>query len=85
MLEKTPLIVSSSKALKRVVEETNSGDVFVANDEQDLANKINNLYMDKNMQLKYGENGYKAASTGKYSWDNDKEMLISCYQKMRNK
>ena len=79
MMMRKPVIVSSCRPLKRVVEDAKCGLVFRANDAAHLARCLNQLYRaDKNILEEYGENGYKAA-TGKYSWKNDSRRLIEMY------
>jgi len=80
MIMKKPVIVSSCKPLKRIVEDTGSGLVFNANNSESLADCLIKLYKDGNkIAEKYGENGHQAA-LGKYSWKNDSGRLVRMYK-----
>ena len=80
MIMKQPVIVSSCKPLKRIVEDTGSGLVFNANNSKSLADCLVKLYEDGDeIAKKYGENGHHAAF-GKYSWENDSERLVKMYK-----
>lgn len=70
MLEGKPVVVSSCKPLKRVVEETDSGLVSEAGKKKDLADKIIDLYNNENLRRELGENGKKAAQ-GRYNWQKE--------------
>ena len=75
---KKPVIVSSCKPLKRIVEETQAGLVFKANDPSDLARCLECLYKNGDGIEKFGENGRRAA-LGPYSWKNDSARLLKLY------
>jgi glycosyltransferase involved in cell wall biosynthesis len=80
MIMKKPVIVSSCKPLKRIVEDTGSGLVFNANNSESLADCLIKLYEDGNeIAEKYGENGHRAV-LGKYSWKNDSGRLVKMYK-----
>ncbi len=82
MMMKKPVVVSSCRPLKRIVEETQSGIVFRVNDPSDLARCLVNLYRGGDVDAKkYGENGQKAA-LGSYSWKNDSKRLIKMYHNL---
>lgn len=65
MLEGKPVVVSSCTPLKRMVEETNNGLVFEAGNAKELADKIIDLYNNKNLRGELGKNGKKAIQ-GRY-------------------
>lgn len=81
MLMKKPVIVSSCRPLKRIVNETKSGLVFKANEEKDLASKIHKLYNSSELRNRLGINGYKAA-INEYNWSNDANRLLNIYDKL---
>lgn len=81
MLMKKPVIVSSCRPLKRIVNDTQSGLVFKANDEKDLARKIYRLYTCSELRSILGHNGYNAAKN-EYNWSNDAKRLINIYNKL---
>lgn len=78
-----PVLVSSCKPLKRVVEETNSGLVFEAGDEKDLADKIIDLYNNENLRKELGKNGKKAVER-RYNWRIEAKKLINLYRQLGN-
>ncbi len=80
MIMKKPVIVSSCKPLKRIVEDTESGLVFNANNSEDLADCLVKVYEDGDeIAKKYGQHGHQAA-LGEYSWKNDSERLVKMYE-----
>lgn len=80
MMTGKPMLVSSSAPLKRVVESCQSGLVFKAGDEKDFAQKVNQLYQDKELCSTLGANGKKATLEGTLNWENEKEALLKLYQ-----
>jgi len=83
MLEGKPVVVSSCKRLKRVIEETNSGLVFEAGNEKELADKIIDLYKNENLRRELGKNGKKAVQ-GRYNWQKESRKLINLYRELDN-
>ena len=80
MIMEKPVIVSSCEPLKRIVSNTESGLVFEANNSDNLAACLINLYKDGDkIAEKYGKNGHQAA-LGKYSWKNDSKRLVTMYK-----
>ena len=83
MLMGKPVIVSNCQPLKRVVEETNSGLVFEAGDEKDLADKVIALYRDRNLRENLGKNG-RDAVLKRYNWQRESEKLLDLYKGLSN-
>lgn len=83
MLEGKPVVVSSCKPLKRVVEETNSGLVFEAGNEKELAHKIIDLYKNESLRRELEKNG-KRAVQGQYNWRMESKKLINLYRKLED-
>ena len=79
MLFGKPLVVSSCRPLKRIVEQTKSGLVFCSGDEDSLAEKISSLFHSQKLCRLYGQNGETAAIYGKYSWTNQADTLLELY------
>jgi glycosyltransferase involved in cell wall biosynthesis len=77
-----PVLVSSSDPLKRLVNSTNSGLVFKADDPEDLANKVLLLYKNKNLCVELGKNGLKATTEGELNWDHEQHNLIKFYRSL---
>jgi glycosyltransferase involved in cell wall biosynthesis len=82
MLAGRPLLVSSSPPLQRIVRETDCGLVFEAENPRALAEKIMELYHNPFEATRLANNGFIAASTGRYTWKNSAEVLCSVYSKL---
>ncbi len=78
MLIGKPVIVSNALPLKRIVNETTSGEVFQSNNEKDFFEKI---LIIKNSTIPYGKNG-RTAVFNKYNWDNDSQKLLGVYNEL---
>ena len=79
MMSKKPVIVSSCKPLKRIVEKAGCGLVYKANDSEDLARCLIELYQGGNeMMQRLGEGGLVAA-TNTFSWKKDSMRLVEMY------
>jgi glycosyltransferase involved in cell wall biosynthesis len=83
MLFKKPVVVSSCKSLKRIVEDIGAGIVFNTGDPEDLAKKIIFLYNRPELRLRLGEKGYSAVSQGQYNWNFDGKVLLEVYVNLR--
>jgi len=81
MLEGKPVVVSSCRPLKRIVEETNSGLVFEAGNEKDLAEKLVRLFRDGALRKELGENGRKAVQR-QYNWQKGSKKLVNLYREL---
>lgn len=80
MMVGRPVIVSSCKPLKRVVETVESGKVFLAGDSLDFASKVRELYNDQILAKKLASNGVKATLEGNYNWRIDAKTLVGYYK-----
>jgi glycosyltransferase involved in cell wall biosynthesis len=81
MLAGKPVIVSDVRPLKRIVDETQSGLVFAADNPLSFADKVMTLHKDVELGKKLGGNGQKAAD-GRYSWIHDARRLVEVYEKI---
>jgi glycosyltransferase involved in cell wall biosynthesis len=81
MLMSKPVVVSSCRPLKRIVEETKSGLVFQAGDPKDLAKQILMLHVNPALQRECGRRGHKAA-THRYDWAIEGRKLTGLYQSL---
>lgn len=72
------LIVSDAAPLKRIIEETNAGEVFKSFDEKDFACKVEKIIKSNKS---YGENGITWVKE-KYNWKIDEKILIDLYEKI---
>ena len=84
MICKKPVLVSNCQPLARIVEDTQSGIVFQADNSDDLAQKLIMLYQNPEKVAEMGKNGYQAA-VGPYAWRHDAKRLIHMYQRLENK
>ncbi len=82
MMAGKPLVVSSSSSIKRVVELANSGLIFHAGDKNDLADKLETLYRNKNLREELGQNGFNATVKGDLNWERTSRQLVSLYQSL---
>ena len=84
MMAARPLLVSSSAPLKRLVEQYQSGLVFAAGDPKDFADKVLELYKNKDLKNRLGENGKKASLEGQLNWETTQRSLIQLYNSLFN-
>lgn len=78
----TPVVVSDLKAMRNVVEETNSGISFEAGCPSSLADALLKLHDDPELQEELGKNGRQAIKN-KYNFGNEVENLIDLYERIR--
>ena len=81
MICSKPVLVSNCRPLARIVNETQSGLVFEANNSNDLAKKLIRLYREPEQATKMGENGSRAAN-GSYAWRHDAKRLVQMYEEL---
>jgi len=79
MLCQRPVLVSSCRPLRRIVEETGAGIVFRADDPRDLADKLLWMHAHQSALKEMGIRGRKAA-LGPYAWKRDASRLTRVYQ-----
>ena len=82
MASELPLLVSDCPAQATLINDTNSGVVFEAENEQSLAKAIIDLYHSPEERAKMGLAG-KAAVLSTYSWDYTGKVLIDHYQSLK--
>ncbi len=83
MLFNKPLVVSSCRSLKRIIEDTGAGVVFKAGDPEDLSAKILLLYNRPNLSRRLSKKGHSAVIQGKYNWHSDGKVLTDLYSNLR--
>jgi len=81
MICQKPVLVSSCRPLKRIIENTGAGLVFRASDPIDLSSKIEYMYNHPQELQQMGIKGEKAA-LGKYAWRHDASRLINMYNQL---
>jgi glycosyltransferase involved in cell wall biosynthesis len=74
-----PVLVSDCKPLKRIVEISNSGRIFKANDFKHMAIVIEEMYRNREELTEYGKNGQYMA-LNQFSWKNEAAKLIKLYE-----
>ncbi len=82
MLMSKPVIVSSCRPLKRIVEETKSGLVFHSGDPKHLAKQIQTLYSNSQLRTDCALHGHEAA-THQYNWMTEGAKLTRLYQSLQ--
>jgi glycosyltransferase involved in cell wall biosynthesis len=81
MLMSKPVVVSSCQPLKRIVEEAGCGLAFQANDPQDLAKRIQELYVNPQLQVDCGRHGREAVLK-RYNWVIEGQKLCFLYHSL---
>ena len=84
MMAAKPLLVSSSAPLKRLVDKHQAGLVFSAGNPKDFADKVLELYKNKDLRNQLGENGKKASMEGQLNWETTQRTLIQLYNTLLN-
>ena len=79
MLYSLPVIVSSAKPLKRIVEEENCG--YVYENSEDLINTLKYIIDNREELSIKSKNGYKAV-INKYNWKNDEKKMLSVVESL---
>jgi glycosyltransferase involved in cell wall biosynthesis len=80
MLMAKPVVVSSCRPLRRVVEGTGAGLVFEAGNPRSLADRVLAL-CDPELRRELGELGLRAASTT-YDWRRSADRLVAMYARL---
>lgn len=80
MLLEKPVLVSDSKAMARIVRETQCGEIFKSHSAKDFASAVLKI---KNSKIDYGKNGKKAVFE-KYNWRNSARELLRLYQELES-
>ncbi|BCS89208.1 glycosyltransferase family 4 protein [Pseudodesulfovibrio sediminis] len=78
MICKRPILASDCRPLKRILEETNSGYLFKANNAADFAAQLAHIHSHEEEAMHKAENGF-AAATGPYAWKHDATRLVETY------
>ena len=77
-----PVLVSNATAQKNLVEKTQSGLVHVEKDSDDFANKVLQLYHNKELAEKLGANG-KRFVVEEFCWEKVSGNLIKLYDELK--
>ena len=81
MLAERPVIVSSCPPLAEVVEGSNCGYVFAADDPRDFARVVQQALRERDRYSTLAANAKNAALTT-WNWDHDAQRLISTYEEL---
>lgn len=82
MMVGKPVVVSSCKPLARVVNEAKSGLIFEANNPEEFANKIIELYKDKEKSDRLAKNGLVYTFEKENTWQSESKKLIKLYKEI---
>lgn len=74
-----PIIVSNAIAQERIVQRSESGLIHEEKNPKDLAEKILELYKDKERAKEYGENG-KRFIEEEFTWEITSQALVKLYE-----
>ena len=78
-----PLLVSDAIAQKRLIERVHSGLVHDEQNSKDFADKILELFSDKDLQKELGMNGEKFIKE-EFNWNKTAEVLLNLYDNLKN-
>lgn len=81
MFMEKPVIVSDAIPLRRIVEETNAGKVFISGNARNFAETVKLMLTKVDS---WGINGKKAV-LNRYNWHNDAQVLIEMYNNLDKK
>lgn len=84
-LSKSPVIVSSCRPLKRIVESMNGGFVFTASDENHLADICLQVKHNPLESIHRAENAYRGVIEKRYYWEAEAEKLEELYSTLQIK
>jgi len=76
MSKSKPVLAADSKAIKRVIEETNSGMTYETGNPENFSTKVLEIL---SSNIPFGENGLKAVKKI-YNWEKDSKVLIKLYK-----
>ncbi|MFK7785481.1 MAG: glycosyltransferase, partial [Crocinitomicaceae bacterium] len=81
MLVGKPVISSNCKSLERVIKETSSGLIYENKSADELAERLQELISDKELQAQLGQNGRNAV-LNQYNTKVEGQSLIKTYEKL---
>ncbi len=82
MSAKKPVLSSNCKYLENIINETGAGLVYSDLNSNEFADKLEQLFTDKNLRARLGENGLKAVKR-KYNWEKTSKPLLKLYGMMQ--
>ncbi len=84
MMVAKPVLVSDAPPLKRIVEAADSGLVFEAGNPEDFADKVERIFLNKEIANRLGTNGFNATTKGDFNWENTSKELVAMYEEITN-
>lgn len=84
MIFEKPAVTTNCNPLKRILDETKAGVVYESGNENDLAQKIIELYNNPKLCVVMGQKGKKAV-LNKYNWNETSKELIALYSSIELK
>jgi glycosyltransferase involved in cell wall biosynthesis len=76
MSKSKPVLAADSKAISRIIDETNCGVTYKSGNPEDFSVKVREILAS---DIPFGQNGFQAVQK-KYNWRNDSKSLIRLYQ-----
>lgn len=80
MMAGVPVIACSFPEIQKVVETNKTGICVDSHDPKSIAEGVNTLLEDTNLRNQCSENSLNAS--GKYNWDNEKQIIINLYNRL---
>jgi glycosyltransferase involved in cell wall biosynthesis len=75
-----PIVGADLPPIKEFLKETQTGEIFNADDPRSLADSINRILSNENKSEIYRNNGLKAANI--YCWENESKRLLDLYERV---
>ena len=79
-----PVLVSDCSPLKRIIEETQGGFIFKAEDSNSFAEMIIHIKNNPQEAEIRSKNGIEKTINGIYNWETDSRKLVSFYKKLKS-
>jgi glycosyltransferase involved in cell wall biosynthesis len=84
MMSKSILLVSSCKPLKRIVEKYDAGVIFKAEDSDDFAKKVIEVFNHYDVYKLKSKNGYDAVINKNENWEAESKKLLHLYDNLES-
>lgn len=76
-----PVVSTNCKPLERILTETNSGLIYPSGNQEELAERIIELFNKPELREKLGKNGQTAVKN-KYNWEQASKQLVKLYSQI---
>ncbi len=84
LLSKKPLLVSSCRPLKRIVEDEGVGYSFLAGNAEDFAKSVFEIHENYSDALRIAEKGFEKSFRGNLNWEHTSKELLKLYDDLKN-